>query len=216
MILLPEEAEVTFSHLFFPKVKIRSNEVVTKHDLSTKPGGMWVFAWFCEGYLFWYCFMNVISGSQETDVACPKAKLSQPSGKCAGVHLFSFGVWNPTLILNSWVWDFFNETSGKCSLYQQTEGTFFSCELQQPLNTHLPYAYHNLQHTGLFSSEVAFGTLCEIMATSRWSLLSPSTQDPCCCTNGIFTRAPSTCTREQLWHKYSLLWVNPGPLWISH
>lgn len=30
--------------------------------------------------------MNVIAGSQETDVACPKAKLSQPSGKCAGVH----------------------------------------------------------------------------------------------------------------------------------
>lgn len=47
--------------------------------------------------------MNVIAVSQETDVACPKAKLSQPSGKCAGVHLFSSGVWNLTLILNSWV-----------------------------------------------------------------------------------------------------------------
>lgn len=44
MIVLPEEAEVTFSHLFFPKVKTRSHEVVTKHDLSTKPEGMEVFA----------------------------------------------------------------------------------------------------------------------------------------------------------------------------
>lgn len=64
------------------------------------------------------------------------------------------------------------------------------CWPQQPLNTRQSYACHSPQQT---AAQLWGGLEHALGNRSNISLLSPSTQDPCCCAKGTFTRATSAC-----------------------